>query len=48
MLATAEYDKGTSESIVQAIKTGEESIKEKSIKEHLIVAQTQQMIKKLN
>ena len=25
MLATAEYDKGTSESIVEAIKTGEES-----------------------
>lgn len=27
MLATVEYDKGTSESIVEAIKTGEESLK---------------------
>ena len=27
MLSTAEYDKGTSESVVEAIKTGEESWK---------------------
>lgn len=32
MLSTVEYDKSTSESIIQAIKTGEESLKQKSIK----------------
>jgi len=40
MLATAEYDKGTSDSIVEAIKTGEESLKEKAILESVIVSQT--------
>lgn len=48
MLATAEYDKGTSDSIVEAIKTGEESLKEKAILESVIVSQTQAMIKNLN
>lgn len=37
MLSTVEYDKSTSESIVHAIKTGEESIKEKAIKEEVLV-----------
>lgn len=33
ILSKAEYDKGTSASIVEAIKTGEDSWKEKAIKE---------------
>lgn len=33
MLSTVEYDKSISDSIVEAIKTGEESMKEKAIKE---------------
>lgn len=48
MLATVEYDKGTSDSIVEAIKTGEESLKEKAILESVIVLQTEVMIKNLN
>lgn len=48
MLSTVEYDKGISESIVEAIKSGEESLKEKAIKESVLVAQTERMVKNLN
>ena len=48
MLATAEYDKGTSASLIEAIKTGEESWKERSIKEDVLISQAETMLKKLN
>lgn len=48
MLNTVEYDKGTSDSIIEAIKTGEEAIKEKGIQEKVLLEQTQKMIEKLN
>lgn len=48
MLSTVEYDKSMSESIVEAIKSGEESLKEKAIKESVLLTQTQIMIQKLN
>lgn len=48
MLSTMEYEKGTADSIIEAIKTGEESIKEKGIQETILVSQTNKMIESLN
>jgi membrane protein insertase Oxa1/YidC/SpoIIIJ len=47
ILQSAEYDKGTSESIIEAIKKGEENFDSLAIKEEVLVAQTQEMLKQL-
>lgn len=48
LLGIAEYDKAKSESIVETIKTGDDSLKERAISEELLVRQTEAMIKNLN
>lgn len=47
MLHRMEYDKGTSESIMEAIRTGEESLKIKGIKEEVLMKQIENMVSKL-
>ncbi|KRX01257.1 hypothetical protein PPERSA_07296 [Pseudocohnilembus persalinus] len=48
MLRIVEFDKTQSETLVESIKNGEESLKDKAISEELLVAQTEEMLKKLN
>lgn len=48
LLGIAEYDKAKSESIVETIRTGEESLKDKAISEETLVQQTEKMVAKLN
>ena len=47
ILQTVEYDKGTSEGIVEAIKKGEENFGSLAIQEAVLEKQTLDMLKKL-
>ncbi|EGR30421.1 hypothetical protein IMG5_132430 [Ichthyophthirius multifiliis] len=48
LLKCVEYDKVQSETLIESINTGEESFKDKCIKEEVLVQQMEQMLKKLN
>lgn len=47
MLSKVEFDKGTSEAIIGSVKSGEEYLKDKAIKEDLLVNQTKSVLFKL-
>lgn len=44
---TAEYDKGTSDGIIQAIRKGEENFDSQAIQEDVIEKQTLEMLQNL-
>ncbi|KAL4512620.1 hypothetical protein ABPG72_020457 [Tetrahymena utriculariae] len=48
ILKTVEYDKIQSETLIESIKSGEESYKDKSISEEILVAQMEEVLRKLN